>query len=64
MHYGYSRLGARTFVAKIEEDNEASISLFKKLGFEQTSHSSAFKQCTLEWVPSAGDIAALHAAYF
>ena len=35
MSYGWHRFGARKFLAKIGDENHASIALFKKLGFEQ-----------------------------
>jgi RimJ/RimL family protein N-acetyltransferase len=47
MHYGYTTLGLRKYVAKIGIDNEASIRLFKgKLGFEQTSIAQVFREIT------------------
>ncbi|KAI8056566.1 N-acetyltransferase 9-like protein [Syncephalis plumigaleata] len=47
MHYGYTTLGLRKYVAKIGMDNEASIRLFKeKLGYEQTSVSQVFREIT------------------
>lgn len=35
------------FVARIGERNEASIALYKKLGFEVTRHVSAFEEIEL-----------------
>ena len=49
--YGWHRLGARKFLAKIGDDNAASLGMFKGLGFEFEKHSEAFKQTTLAWSP-------------
>lgn len=48
MAFAVKNLGIQTFRAKIGESNEGSLSLFKKLGFEETSHSEIFKEVTLE----------------
>ncbi|KAL4568712.1 hypothetical protein LXL04_024327 [Taraxacum kok-saghyz] len=37
-----------TFRAKIGDSNEASLNMFRKLGFEEVSHSEIFKEVTLE----------------
>ncbi|XP_071716871.1 GCN5-related N-acetyltransferase 9 isoform X2 [Rutidosis leptorrhynchoides] len=37
-----------TFRAKIGYSNEASLNMFRKLGFKEVSHSEIFKQVTLE----------------
>nr|XP_043624497.1 N-acetyltransferase 9-like protein [Erigeron canadensis]XP_043624498.1 N-acetyltransferase 9-like protein [Erigeron canadensis] len=37
-----------TFRAKIGFSNEASLNMFKKLGFKEVSHSEIFKEVTLE----------------
>ncbi|RKP22641.1 GNAT domain-containing protein, partial [Syncephalis pseudoplumigaleata] len=57
MHYGYTELGLRSFVAKIGMDNAASLQLFKdKLGFVQVSVSQVFREVTLKL--SVGDAVA------
>ncbi|KAM0062175.1 putative transcription regulator GNAT family [Helianthus debilis subsp. tardiflorus] len=37
-----------TFRAKIGDSNEASLNMFRKLGFKEVSHSEIFKEVTLE----------------
>ncbi|CAI9286641.1 unnamed protein product [Lactuca saligna] len=37
-----------TFRAKIGDSNEASLNMFRKLGFKEVSHSVIFKEVTLE----------------
>eukprot|EP00245_Coleochaete_scutata_P007530 TRINITY_DN22970_c0_g1_i1.p1 TRINITY_DN22970_c0_g1~~TRINITY_DN22970_c0_g1_i1.p1 ORF type:complete len:204 (+),score=33.96 TRINITY_DN22970_c0_g1_i1:242-853(+) len=49
MWYGIQHLGLRLFRAKIGETNEASLHLFRGLGYVETSHSEIFKQITTEW---------------
>jgi RimJ/RimL family protein N-acetyltransferase len=58
MQHGYHRLGARTFVAKIDEDNGASLALFEGLGFRRESYSTAFLQHTLSWAPAKDEVMA------
>ncbi|XP_030928190.1 N-acetyltransferase 9-like protein isoform X6 [Quercus lobata] len=41
-------LGIHIFRAKIGESNGASLTLFRKLGFEEASYSEIFKEVTLE----------------
>ncbi|KAL8473938.1 hypothetical protein ACS0TY_030697 [Phlomoides rotata] len=48
MAFAVKNFGIHIFRAKINETNEASISLFKKLGFKETSCSEIFKEITLE----------------
>ncbi|KAL8477926.1 hypothetical protein ACS0TY_030001 [Phlomoides rotata] len=48
MAFAVKNFGIHIFRAKISETNEASISLFKKLGFKETSCSEIFKEITLE----------------
>ncbi len=58
MQHGYTRLGARTFAAKVDEGNAASLALFDGLGFARASFSAAFRQHTLTWAPTPEQIAA------
>jgi RimJ/RimL family protein N-acetyltransferase len=53
MVFGCQQLGITKFVAKIGESNEASLHLFRSLGFQDVSHSPIFQQVTLEAVPSS-----------
>ncbi|PRW57327.1 N-acetyltransferase 9 [Chlorella sorokiniana] len=48
MAYCSSHLGVTKFRAKIGESNAPSIQLMNKLGFEEVSRSSIFKEATLE----------------
>ncbi|VVA17452.1 PREDICTED: N-acetyltransferase [Prunus dulcis] len=48
MAFAVENLGIHIFRAKIGELNGASLSLFRKLGFEETSYSEIFKEVTLE----------------
>ncbi|XP_022136164.1 N-acetyltransferase 9-like protein isoform X1 [Momordica charantia] len=48
MAFAVKNLGMHIFRAKIGELNEGSLTLFKKLGFEETSYSEIFKEVTLE----------------
>ncbi|BFG25979.1 hypothetical protein CerSpe_122530 [Prunus speciosa] len=48
MAFAVENLGIHIFHAKIGELNGASLSLFRKLGFEETSYSEIFKEVTLE----------------
>ncbi|MED6183812.1 hypothetical protein PIB30_041270 [Stylosanthes scabra] len=49
MAFSIESLGINVFGVKIGESNEASLNLFKKLGFVQTSYSNIFREVTLEW---------------
>ncbi|KAG7640537.1 GNAT domain [Arabidopsis suecica] len=49
MAYGVKNLEIHKFTAKIGESNTASLSLFRKLGFEESSYSGIFKEVTLEF---------------
>ncbi|CAE5973626.1 unnamed protein product [Arabidopsis arenosa] len=49
MAYGVKNLEIHKFTAKIGESNTASLSLFRKLGFEDSSYSGIFKEVTLEY---------------
>jgi RimJ/RimL family protein N-acetyltransferase len=44
MVFGCQQLGITKFVAKIGESNEASLHLFRSLGFQDVSHSPIFQQ--------------------
>ncbi|KAJ8246413.1 hypothetical protein GJAV_G00267470 [Gymnothorax javanicus] len=46
--YGVTKLGIRTFEAKIGLDNKISIALFKKFKFQEKSVSEVFQEMTLE----------------
>ncbi|KAG8387219.1 hypothetical protein BUALT_Bualt03G0230500 [Buddleja alternifolia] len=46
--FAVKNFGICVFRAKIGESNEASLNLFQKLGFKETSHSGIFKEVTLE----------------
>jgi len=48
--YGVSKLGIRRLFCKINEDNKASIHLFKSIGFCQCDYAACFKQVELELV--------------
>lgn len=48
MTFAVQNLSINIFRAKIGESNKASISLFQKLGFKETSYSEIFKETTLE----------------
>ncbi|KAG7578771.1 GNAT domain [Arabidopsis thaliana x Arabidopsis arenosa] len=50
MAYGVKNLEIHKFTAKIGESNTASLSLFRKLGFEDSSYSCIFKEVTLEYM--------------
>ncbi|XP_047232605.1 N-acetyltransferase 9 [Girardinichthys multiradiatus] len=48
MCYGITKLGVKKFQAKIGLDNQVSISMFKKLQFQEVSVCNVFKEVTLE----------------
>ena len=48
MLYAAKRLSTRRFFCKINEDNESSLALFRKLGFHQCDYAACFKQYELE----------------
>ncbi|KAF6718137.1 N-acetyltransferase 9 [Oryzias melastigma] len=48
MCYGVNKLGIRRFQAKIGLDNHTSITMFKKLLFQEVSVCQVFKEVTLE----------------
>lgn len=45
--------GVNKFVAKISQDNEPSIGLFRGLDFAEVSRSSVFREVTMELVIDA-----------
>ncbi|XP_040542681.1 N-acetyltransferase 9 isoform X4 [Gallus gallus] len=47
MSYGVTELGITKFEAKIGQENEASICMFKKLNFKEVSVNSVFQEVTL-----------------
>ncbi|NXB69347.1 NAT9 acetyltransferase, partial [Donacobius atricapilla] len=47
MAYGVRKLGITKFEAKIGQENEASISMFKKLHFKEVAVNSVFQEVTL-----------------
>lgn len=50
MAYAVENFGIHLFRAKIGESNGASLSLFRKLAFEDISYSEIFKEVTLEFL--------------
>ncbi|KHG25015.1 N-acetyltransferase 9-like protein [Gossypium arboreum] len=48
MAYAVQNFRIHVFRAKIGASNESSLSLFRKLGFKETSYSEIFKEVTLE----------------
>ena len=46
--FGMKRLGVQRFFCKINDDNHASLTLFKSLGFIQCNYAECFKQFELE----------------
>ncbi|NWR81433.1 NAT9 acetyltransferase, partial [Centropus unirufus] len=47
MSYGVTKLGVTKFEAKIGQENEASICMFKKLRFKEVAVNSVFQEVTL-----------------
>lgn len=46
--YGITELNIQRIFCKINEDNAASLNLFKSIGFEQCDYAACFKQVELE----------------
>jgi len=51
MQYGIEKLNVKKFVAKINDDNETSLKMFKYFDFVPQAYSEVFRQHTLlcEW---------------
>lgn len=47
LHYGMSELAVKKYQVKIGEENEKSLNMYKKLGFEFSEKSEVFKEVTL-----------------
>ncbi|XP_029190978.2 N-acetyltransferase 9-like protein isoform X2 [Acropora millepora] len=69
MNYGANHLGIKKYEAKIGCGNKASLSLFHKLGFVETSYSDVFNEWTLqlnvtegiqEWLAEATNHVSVH----
>lgn len=61
--YGTLRLGIERYFCKINDDNTASINLFKSLGFVQCDYAECFKQVELELKLSLDDLKAQLSPY-
>jgi RimJ/RimL family protein N-acetyltransferase len=48
MMYGATHLDIRRFFCKIKEDNTSSLTLFRKLGFQQCAYAECFQEIELE----------------
>lgn len=48
--YGIETLGVKQFVVKVTVDNQVSINMFGKLGFQETGRSEVFQEVTLNKV--------------
>ncbi|CAA6659176.1 unnamed protein product [Spirodela intermedia] len=57
MAFAINSCGIQKFRAKIGDSNTTSLSLFRKLGFKDYSHSEVFKEVTLEMAvePAEGE---------
>ncbi|KAK9820273.1 hypothetical protein WJX72_008468 [[Myrmecia] bisecta] len=53
MAYLAAHMELTRFRAKIGDSNASSLQLFRKLGFQQVSHSEVFREQTLEWAVDA-----------
>lgn len=63
MLYGVTQLDIVRFFCKINEDNEASINLFRSLGFQQCGYAACFKQVEFEWKKTLTELQAICEAY-
>eukprot|EP00744_Colponema_vietnamica_P015550 GILI01021799.1.p1 GENE.GILI01021799.1~~GILI01021799.1.p1 ORF type:complete len:186 (+),score=47.93 GILI01021799.1:62-619(+) len=48
MDFGHRMLGVNRYVAKIGDANTQSMALFRRLGFQEVSHSECFQETTFE----------------
>lgn len=55
MMYGATHLNIRRFFCKINEDNIASLTLFRKLGFQQCAYAECFHEIELELKRDSSD---------
>jgi ribosomal protein S18 acetylase RimI-like enzyme len=46
--YGVQRLGIRRFFCKVKESNDASLRLFRSMGFSQCGYAACFQEIELE----------------
>jgi RimJ/RimL family protein N-acetyltransferase len=65
--YGMKKLEVQRFFCKINDDNEASLTMFKSLGFKQCDYAECFKQYELDLNMPLSDsqlkLLELHGAY-
>jgi RimJ/RimL family protein N-acetyltransferase len=61
--YGVTKLEIQRFFCKINDDNVASINLFKSLGFVQCAYAECFKQVELELKMSSSNVQTLLGAH-
>lgn len=61
--YGAKKLDIQRFFCKINDDNVASINLFKRLGFVQCDYAECFKQVELELEIPWGELQILLGAH-
>lgn len=47
LRYGIEKLSLKAFEAKIKLNNQVSINMFKKIGFQEVSRSEVFQEVTL-----------------
>lgn len=60
MKFAVDNFKIHTFRVKIGESNQASLSLFQKLGFKESSYSKIFNEMTLELPMTESKIFELH----
>lgn len=59
MHHGATKLQVHRFFAKIHESNQASIELFKMLGFKEMNYVQVFEEYEYEFLVDAASLAQL-----